>query len=203
MLEGGREKFLVFAHHKLVLDHITTELGKKVSKMYRYNAAHKPCMQSNIIWLQKENFLTFSTRPALSWELKSTLRSRLISVCREQVWAALSTFELSTATMCLIITAGFTRNGCLVILLNVVTCYPNLVCGTTHRLFFNFFFYRMSTTSVSMGPLRLLSGSSCARGSSSWPRAVSLCCPSLQLIWVSPCTLPTWWSSQSFSGTLG
>lgn len=29
MLEGGREKFLVFAHHKLVLDHITTELGKK------------------------------------------------------------------------------------------------------------------------------------------------------------------------------
>lgn len=29
MLEGGREKFLVFAHHKLVLDHITAELGKK------------------------------------------------------------------------------------------------------------------------------------------------------------------------------
>ncbi|XP_013763753.1 SWI/SNF-related matrix-associated actin-dependent regulator of chromatin subfamily A-like protein 1 [Pundamilia nyererei] len=29
MLECGREKFLVFAHHKLVLDHITTELGKK------------------------------------------------------------------------------------------------------------------------------------------------------------------------------
>uniref|UniRef100_A0A671Z2A3 SWI/SNF-related matrix-associated actin-dependent regulator of chromatin subfamily A-like protein 1 n=1 Tax=Sparus aurata TaxID=8175 RepID=A0A671Z2A3_SPAAU len=29
MLEGGREKFLVFAHHKLVLDHITCELGKK------------------------------------------------------------------------------------------------------------------------------------------------------------------------------
>ncbi|XP_070770465.1 SWI/SNF-related matrix-associated actin-dependent regulator of chromatin subfamily A-like protein 1 [Enoplosus armatus] len=28
-LECGREKFLVFAHHKLVLDHITTELGKK------------------------------------------------------------------------------------------------------------------------------------------------------------------------------
>lgn len=30
MLEGGREKFLVFAHHKLVLDHITAELEKKV-----------------------------------------------------------------------------------------------------------------------------------------------------------------------------
>lgn len=29
MLECGREKFLVFAHHKLVLDHITGELGKK------------------------------------------------------------------------------------------------------------------------------------------------------------------------------
>ncbi|CAG09296.1 unnamed protein product, partial [Tetraodon nigroviridis] len=29
MLEGGREKFLVFAHHKLVLDHITAELEKK------------------------------------------------------------------------------------------------------------------------------------------------------------------------------
>lgn len=31
MLECGREKFLVFAHHKLVLDHITTELLKKVN----------------------------------------------------------------------------------------------------------------------------------------------------------------------------
>ncbi|XP_020506799.2 SWI/SNF-related matrix-associated actin-dependent regulator of chromatin subfamily A-like protein 1 [Labrus bergylta] len=29
MMECGREKFLVFAHHKLVLDHITSELGKK------------------------------------------------------------------------------------------------------------------------------------------------------------------------------
>ncbi|KAM8856739.1 SWI/SNF-related matrix-associated actin-dependent regulator of chromatin subfamily A-like protein 1 isoform 1-T1 [Spinachia spinachia] len=29
MLECGREKFLVFAHHKLVLDHISTELAKK------------------------------------------------------------------------------------------------------------------------------------------------------------------------------
>ncbi|XP_054471229.1 SWI/SNF-related matrix-associated actin-dependent regulator of chromatin subfamily A-like protein 1 isoform X2 [Anoplopoma fimbria] len=29
MVECGREKFLVFAHHKLVLDHITAELGKK------------------------------------------------------------------------------------------------------------------------------------------------------------------------------
>ncbi|XP_037345329.2 SWI/SNF-related matrix-associated actin-dependent regulator of chromatin subfamily A-like protein 1 [Pungitius pungitius] len=29
MLECGREKFLVFAHHKLVLDHIATELLKK------------------------------------------------------------------------------------------------------------------------------------------------------------------------------
>ncbi|XP_076018014.1 SWI/SNF-related matrix-associated actin-dependent regulator of chromatin subfamily A-like protein 1 [Genypterus blacodes] len=28
-LECGREKFLVFAHHKVVLDHITGELGKK------------------------------------------------------------------------------------------------------------------------------------------------------------------------------
>ncbi|KAM4608367.1 SWI/SNF-related matrix-associated actin-dependent regulator of chromatin subfamily A-like protein 1 [Polymixia lowei] len=29
MLECGREKFLVFAHHKMVLDNITDELGKK------------------------------------------------------------------------------------------------------------------------------------------------------------------------------
>ncbi|KAK5861167.1 hypothetical protein PBY51_022583 [Eleginops maclovinus] len=29
MLECGREKFLVFAHHRLVLDHISSELGKK------------------------------------------------------------------------------------------------------------------------------------------------------------------------------
>lgn len=41
MLEGGREKFLVFAHHKLVLDHITAELGKKVGKMCRQHAAHQ------------------------------------------------------------------------------------------------------------------------------------------------------------------
>lgn len=31
MLECGRDKFLVFAHHKLVLDHITSELDRKVS----------------------------------------------------------------------------------------------------------------------------------------------------------------------------
>lgn len=35
MLEGGREKFLVFAHHKLVLDHITAELEKKVRNTCR------------------------------------------------------------------------------------------------------------------------------------------------------------------------
>lgn len=34
MLECGRERFLVFAHHKLVLDHITTELVKKVRKTF-------------------------------------------------------------------------------------------------------------------------------------------------------------------------
>lgn len=33
MLECGREKFLVFAHHKLVLDHITTELDKMVRRI--------------------------------------------------------------------------------------------------------------------------------------------------------------------------
>lgn len=32
MLECGRDKFLVFAHHKMVLDHVTCELGKKVSE---------------------------------------------------------------------------------------------------------------------------------------------------------------------------
>ncbi|XP_035532610.1 SWI/SNF-related matrix-associated actin-dependent regulator of chromatin subfamily A-like protein 1 [Morone saxatilis] len=39
MLEGGREKFLVFAHHKLVLDHITTELGKKNVNYIRIDGA--------------------------------------------------------------------------------------------------------------------------------------------------------------------
>ncbi|KAM9346996.1 SWI/SNF-related matrix-associated actin-dependent regulator of chromatin subfamily A-like protein 1 [Symphorus nematophorus] len=39
MLEGGREKFLVFAHHKLVLDHITSELGKKNVSYIRIDGA--------------------------------------------------------------------------------------------------------------------------------------------------------------------
>ncbi|XP_045909723.1 SWI/SNF-related matrix-associated actin-dependent regulator of chromatin subfamily A-like protein 1 isoform X1 [Micropterus dolomieu] len=38
-LECGREKFLVFAHHKLVLDHITTELGKKNVSYIRIDGA--------------------------------------------------------------------------------------------------------------------------------------------------------------------
>ena len=33
MLDCGRERFLVFAHHKTVLDSITEELGKKVSEL--------------------------------------------------------------------------------------------------------------------------------------------------------------------------
>ena len=33
LLECGREKFLVFAHHKTVLDSITEELRKKVSEL--------------------------------------------------------------------------------------------------------------------------------------------------------------------------
>ncbi|KAM9850478.1 SWI/SNF-related matrix-associated actin-dependent regulator of chromatin subfamily A-like protein 1 [Aulostomus maculatus] len=39
MLECGREKFLVFAHHKLVLDHITTELVKKNVNHIRIDGA--------------------------------------------------------------------------------------------------------------------------------------------------------------------
>ncbi|XP_068602328.1 SWI/SNF-related matrix-associated actin-dependent regulator of chromatin subfamily A-like protein 1 [Brachionichthys hirsutus] len=39
MLEGGREKFLVFAHHKLVLDHITAELVKKNVSFIRIDGA--------------------------------------------------------------------------------------------------------------------------------------------------------------------
>ncbi|KAM4730927.1 SWI/SNF-related matrix-associated actin-dependent regulator of chromatin subfamily A-like protein 1 [Anableps anableps] len=39
MLECGREKFLVFAHHKLVLDHITTELLKKNVSLIRIDGA--------------------------------------------------------------------------------------------------------------------------------------------------------------------
>lgn len=37
MLECGREKFLVFAHHKLVLDSITRELGEKVREEITFN----------------------------------------------------------------------------------------------------------------------------------------------------------------------
>lgn len=33
LLESGREKFLVFAHHKVVLDAITKVLEKKVSSL--------------------------------------------------------------------------------------------------------------------------------------------------------------------------
>ncbi|XP_028992553.1 SWI/SNF-related matrix-associated actin-dependent regulator of chromatin subfamily A-like protein 1 isoform X2 [Betta splendens] len=39
MLEAGREKFLVFAHHKLVLDHITSELRKKSVSFIRIDGA--------------------------------------------------------------------------------------------------------------------------------------------------------------------
>ncbi|XP_053295798.1 SWI/SNF-related matrix-associated actin-dependent regulator of chromatin subfamily A-like protein 1 [Pleuronectes platessa] len=39
MLECGREKFLVFAHHKLVLDHISCELGKKNVPFIRIDGA--------------------------------------------------------------------------------------------------------------------------------------------------------------------
>ncbi|MEQ2278928.1 SWI/SNF- matrix-associated actin-dependent regulator of chromatin subfamily A-like protein 1 [Ameca splendens] len=39
MLECGREKFLVFAHHKLVLDHITAELLKKSVSFIRIDGA--------------------------------------------------------------------------------------------------------------------------------------------------------------------
>lgn len=39
MLECGREKFLVFAHHKLVLDHITNELGNKNIRYIRIDGA--------------------------------------------------------------------------------------------------------------------------------------------------------------------
>lgn len=47
MLEGGREKFLVFAHHKSVLDHITAELEKKVGKTHRCSAPHRPNVMTN------------------------------------------------------------------------------------------------------------------------------------------------------------
>lgn len=46
MLECGREKFLVFAHHRLVLDHISSELGKKVSQMFGY--AHNLSMKERV-----------------------------------------------------------------------------------------------------------------------------------------------------------
>lgn len=51
MLEGGREKFLVFAHHKLVLDHITAELQKKVRDTCR---CITPCRPDRI-WRQNVN----------------------------------------------------------------------------------------------------------------------------------------------------
>lgn len=48
MLEGGREKFLVFAHHKLVLDHITAELEKKVGKTRGYIVPRRPDGMRNV-----------------------------------------------------------------------------------------------------------------------------------------------------------
>lgn len=36
LLESGREKFLVFAHHKVVLDAITKVLEKKVSSLWSF-----------------------------------------------------------------------------------------------------------------------------------------------------------------------
>ena len=43
MLECGRERFLVFAHHKTVLDSITEELGKKVSELLVFMVRSGSC----------------------------------------------------------------------------------------------------------------------------------------------------------------
>lgn len=64
MLEGGREKFLVFAHHKLVLDHITAELQKKVGNARTCIVPRRPERMRNV------------NEVVLLWEsLKSSLGS--------------------------------------------------------------------------------------------------------------------------------
>lgn len=82
MLECGRDKFLVFAHHKLVLDHVTSELGKKVSETRR------GCRCQEIQRWHKSLHLTFSYN---SDERCGWMEMR--------VWAGLSTFELNITSI--------------------------------------------------------------------------------------------------------
>lgn len=70
MLEGGREKFLVFAHHKLVLDHITAELEKKVGKTHGYIVPRRPDGMRNVnevvlLWESLESSLGSAFFPPL------------------------------------------------------------------------------------------------------------------------------------------
>lgn len=73
MLEGGREKFLVFAHHKLVLDHITAELEKKVGNTHRYIVPRRFDRMRNVyevvrLWESLKSSLgsAFSTPPPIA-----------------------------------------------------------------------------------------------------------------------------------------
>uniref|UniRef100_A0A3Q3K5K4 SWI/SNF-related matrix-associated actin-dependent regulator of chromatin subfamily A-like protein 1 n=1 Tax=Monopterus albus TaxID=43700 RepID=A0A3Q3K5K4_MONAL len=61
MLECGREKFLVFAHHKLVLDHITSELGKKNVNFIRIDGSTPSAERQQLC----ENF-QFSTQTCVA-----------------------------------------------------------------------------------------------------------------------------------------
>lgn len=97
MLEGGREKFLVFAHHKLVLDHITAELEKKVGNTHRYIVPRRFDRMRNVyevvrLWESLKSSLGSASPPPLL--LCNTMTSYHYKRC---ITATCSHFSVSTS----------------------------------------------------------------------------------------------------------
>ncbi|TNN03096.1 hypothetical protein fugu_000125 [Takifugu bimaculatus] len=87
MLEGGREKFLVFAHHKLVLDHITAELEKKNASYIRIDGSTPSAERQQLC--EKFQFSTNSCVAVLSITAANmglTLHSADLVIFAELFW---------------------------------------------------------------------------------------------------------------------
>ncbi|XP_074550566.1 SWI/SNF-related matrix-associated actin-dependent regulator of chromatin subfamily A-like protein 1 [Halichoeres trimaculatus] len=87
MLECGREKFLVFAHHKLVLDHITSELVKKNVTYIRIDGTTPSAERQQLC--EKFQFSTSSCVAVLSITAANmglTLHSADLVVFAELFW---------------------------------------------------------------------------------------------------------------------
>ncbi|CAJ1079233.1 SWI/SNF-related matrix-associated actin-dependent regulator of chromatin subfamily A-like protein [Xyrichtys novacula] len=87
MLECGREKFLVFAHHKSVLDHITSELGKRNVTYIRIDGATPSAERQQLC--EKFQFSTSSCVAVLSITAANmglTLHSADLVIFAELFW---------------------------------------------------------------------------------------------------------------------